>query len=227
MKRIFLLSPAKVSGVRAQQLLNPHAPFELARRFHVEGLPLAEIFAFTSALYFRGKIAYARRFTQTDDGDVIRIITANAGLIEPERVFTPVELQAFGADDICEDNLRYYTPLLRDALHFAGKLPADGRAILLGSIATRKYRDVLLTAFGDRLVFPVDFVGRGDMSRGGLMLQAVRTGNELPYRIVRGAMLTGKRAPRLDQTQERMNTEREEGSAPKSSHEVNEERDHD
>lgn len=198
MRRIFLLSPAKVSGIRARTLLNPHAPFELAQRFRAAGLPLADIFSFTSALYFRGKIAYARRFARPGDSDVIRIITTNAGLIEPERVVTPAELKAFGDDDITEDNLRYHTPLLRDAVHLAEKLPSHGLAILLGSIATRKYRDVLLTAFGDRLVFPEDFVGRGDMSRGGLMLRAARAGNELPYRVVRGAVLTGKRAPRLD-----------------------------
>ena len=197
-RRIFLLSPAKVSGVRAGTLLNPRAPFELAHRFRTEGLSLADIFSFTSALYFRGKITYARRFAQRDAGDVIRVITANAGLIEPERIFTPAELQALGDDEIRENNLRYHTPLLRDAMQLAEKLPSDGRAILLGSIATRKYREVLLSAFGDRLVFPEDFVGRGDMSRGGVMLRAARAGNELPYRIVRGAILTGKRAPRLD-----------------------------
>ena len=57
---------------------------------------------------------------------------------------------------------------------------------------------MLLNASGERLVFPEDFVGRGDRSRGGLMLRAARAGHELPYRIVRGAILTGKRAARLD-----------------------------
>src|SRR5438132_12874632 len=66
LRRVFLLSPARVDGVRAGYLLNPTAEFALARRFHAEGLPLAEIFAFTSGLYFRGKITYARRFARPE-----------------------------------------------------------------------------------------------------------------------------------------------------------------
>src|SRR6184192_2785188 len=56
--RVFLLSPAHAGGVRARLLLNPLAPFALARQFQREGLSLAEVFAFASGLYFRGKITY-------------------------------------------------------------------------------------------------------------------------------------------------------------------------
>jgi hypothetical protein len=69
--------------------------------------------------------------------------------------------------------------------------------VLLGSIATGKYADVLLEIFGDRLVFPRDFVGRGDMSRGGLMLRCAEEGRELEYLPVEGAVRHGKRPPRL------------------------------
>lgn len=69
--------------------------------------------------------------------------------------------------------------------------------MLLGSIATAKYRDVLIECFGERLVFPADFVGRGDMSRGALLLRAAREGRELPYAKVEGAVLKGRRAPRI------------------------------
>mgnify|MGYP001601318994 CR=1 FL=1 len=79
----------------------------------------------------------------------------------------------------------------------ARRLAPDGVAILLGSVATAKYRDVLLEAFGERLVFPSDFVGRGDMSRGGLLLRAARTGIELPYLTVKGAIFKGTRARRI------------------------------
>jgi hypothetical protein len=106
-------------------------------------------------------------------------------------------LRAFGEVDISENDPRYHKPLRRDADSLARQLVDDGVAILLGSIATAKYRDVLLDAFGDRLMFPGDFVGRGDMSRGGLMLRAVRAGTELPYTSVRGAIFKGKRAPRI------------------------------
>ncbi len=54
--------------------------------------------------------------------------------------------------------------------------------MLLGSVATGKYVDPLTEALGDRLRFPGDFVGRGDMSRGGLLLRCVREGRELDLR---------------------------------------------
>jgi hypothetical protein len=57
--------------------------------------------------------------------------------------------------------------------------------------------DVLLEALGDRLLFPSEFVGRGDMSRGGLMLRCVRENRELEYAPVAGATRHGKRPPRL------------------------------
>src|SRR5207249_11010874 len=53
--------------------------------------------------------------------------------------------------------------------------------VLLGSIASGKYVEPLLPIFGSRLVFPRDFVGRGDMSRGGLMLRSATAGQELEY----------------------------------------------
>lgn len=197
MRRVFLLSPAKVNGVRAKLLLNRRAHFPLAQRFHREGLPLAEVFTFASGLYFRGKITYARRFARTDHGELIRVITANAGLLDPETHLTPTALRAFGNVDIHEDDSRFTRPLQRDARKLASNLGPDGVAILLGSIATAKYRDVLLEALGDKLVFPGDFVGRGDMSRGGLLLRSARDGVELPYVRVLGAIFKGKRAPRI------------------------------
>lgn len=196
MPRLFLLSPAKVDGVRAGQLLSPRASFELARRFQSEGASIADLFAFASSLYFRGKIAYARRFAVKGNGDLIRVITANAGLVPPERVLKPVDLINFGTVDIHEDDPRYAKPLRRDAKSLARKI-GSGEVILLGSIATGKYRDVLLEVFGDRLLFPAEFVGRGDMSRGGLLLRAARAEEELRYVAVRGATLKGVRPPKL------------------------------
>jgi radical SAM superfamily enzyme YgiQ (UPF0313 family) len=195
MRKIFLLSPAKITGVRAGLLLKPGATFALARQFQRAGLPLADIFSFASGLYFRGKITYARRFAGT--GDTVRIITSNAGLVEPERHLRADDLRAFGADDIHEGNPRYLGPLRRDALALAQRLLPGDAVILLGSIATAKYRDVLLECFGAQLQFPADFVGRGDMSRGALLLRAAAAGAELPYRAVEGAVVTGRRAPRV------------------------------
>jgi hypothetical protein len=72
---------------------------------------------------------------------------------------------------------------------------------LRGSVATGKYLDVLLEALGDRLRFPVAFVGRGDMSRGALLLRAARSAEELEYALVRGAVRHGPRPPRLEPAQ--------------------------
>jgi len=69
--------------------------------------------------------------------------------------------------------------------------------ILLGSIASPKYVDVLQSIFGERLLFPADFVGRGDMSRGGLMLRCVSAAEELVYVPIAGAVRHGVRPPRL------------------------------
>jgi hypothetical protein len=128
---------------------------------------------------------------------LIRVITSNRGLLDPTQIFTVEELRAFGDVDIDGVDPRYLEPLRRDARVLARRLAQDGRAVLLGSIATAKYRDVLMECFGERLVFPADFVGRGDMSRGGLLLRAAREQRELHYINVSGAVLSGKRAPRI------------------------------
>jgi hypothetical protein len=195
-RKLFLLSPAKVSGARAALLLNPQAPFPLARSFHSKGAALADVFSFASGLYFRGKIAYARQFAPPPE-HAIRVITSNAGLVQPDLQLTPAKLLAFGKDDIDETNPNYTRPLRRDARALARALEPDGVAILLGSIATAKYRDILLEVFGERLLFPVDFIGRGDMSRGSLLLRRARSGEELSYVTVRGAAYKGRRAPRI------------------------------
>jgi hypothetical protein len=197
-RQLFLLSPAKVTGARAGLLLNPSASFALAQKFRREGLSLGEIFTFASGLYFRGKLTYAQHFANASSGKgVTRVITSNRGLMDPSQIFTVGELRAFGDVDIDGADPRYLQPLRKDARMLAKQLSDDGVAILLGSIATPKYRDVLLECFGDRLMFPADFIGRGDMSRGGLLLRAARESRELRYITVRGAVLSGKRAPRI------------------------------
>jgi hypothetical protein len=79
----------------------------------------------------------------------------------------------------------------------AQRIGAAGEVVLLGSIATGKYIDPLLTVLGEQLRFPADFVGRGDMSRGGLLLRCARAGTELTYVGVRDAVRRGPRPPRL------------------------------
>ena len=192
---VFLLSPANCGGERAQLLFNERAAFDLARQVRSrEGAPIGEVFAFLSGLYFRGKLAYARRYAASADHALV--ITSNRGLVSPDARVTLDELRALGDVPIDARDLRYREPLERDAKALARRTPG-ARVVLLGSVASGKYVDVLLDVFGARLHFPADFVGRGDMSRGGLMLRAVDAGVELPYVPVSGAVVHGKRPPKL------------------------------
>ena len=50
---------------------------------------------------------------------------------------------------------------------------------------------------GGRLLFPTDFVGRGDMSRGALLLRAARADEELAYAPVATAVRRGKRPRKM------------------------------
>jgi hypothetical protein len=192
--RAFLLSPAFAGGMRARFLLNPRAPFPLARQFHSAGLTLGEAFAFMSGLYFRGKIGYARHFAGS--ADLIWIITANAGLWSPERIVHPDNVAAFARTEIEAGDQEFVEPLNRDLATLRDRLGPRGTIVLLGSIATPKYRQTLTAAFGKRALFPTDFVGRGDMSRGALLLRAVRENRELSYSPLLETVLTGRRASR-------------------------------
>jgi hypothetical protein len=49
-RRIFLLSPANLAGLRGRLLLRPEAKFDLALRLRREDVPLGEAFAFISGL---------------------------------------------------------------------------------------------------------------------------------------------------------------------------------
>jgi len=199
MDQVFLLSPARCDGARARLLLNPGATFDLAERLRArEGAPLGEVFSFLSGLYFRGKLAYAGAFARrADSTSASWIITTDRGLAPPDQRVTREDLVAFSCVDIATADERYVTPLRRDAERLAKSIGQRTRVVLLGSIATGKYADILMQVFEDRLVFPTDFVGRGDMSRGGLLLRRVREGRELEYQPVIGAIRHGKRPPKL------------------------------
>lgn len=197
--RIFLLSPAHCGGIRARVVLNPRAEFDLARRLRSpDGAPLGDVFSFLSGLYFRGKLAYARRFAAPPAGaSGILVITTTEGLRPPEEPMTLARMRRFGRVDIDETDRRYRAPLLRDTRALADAAGEGCEVVLLGSVATGKYVDVLSAVFGERLLFPADFVGRGDMSRGGLMLRRAASGEELPYVPVAGAVRHGPRPPKL------------------------------
>ena len=205
MARLFLLSPANAGGVRAQQLLSPRAGFELARRVQsARGAPMGEVFAFMSGLYFRGKLTYATRFAEVSDypattelGGGVLVITPGAGLRSADTHVNADALRLFAQIEINLANPSYRTPLEASARRVARAIGEDGSVVLLGSIASPKYVDVLLEVFGSRLLFPTAFVGRGDMSRGGLLLRHARAGVELDYEPVQGAVRHGPRPPKL------------------------------
>jgi hypothetical protein len=197
--RIFLLSPAYAGGERARMILREQARFSLARRLRGKsGAPIADVFTFLSGLYFRGKIAYATAFTRPARGTPgVLVITATRGLVGARTRIRLGDLREFSEVDIHESDPRYRLPIERDARRLATKLPTQSEVVLLGSIATGKYVEILLANFGDRLRFPAEFVGRGDMSRGGLMLRCAADGQELSYVPVAGAIVNGKRPPKL------------------------------
>ena len=202
---IFLLSPANCGGKRARIVMSERATFDLAVRLRTkQGAPLGELFTFLSGLYFRGKLAYSTVFKRPPDpespisGAGVFVITPNAGLRTPDTLVTLGVINRFAGVDVSADNPSYRKPLDRSAQSLATDIGPDCGVVLLGSIASAKYVDVLLSIFGERLLFPIDFVGRGDMSRGGLLLRCAASGDELPYVPVAGAVRNGQRPPKLD-----------------------------
>jgi hypothetical protein len=190
--RVFLLSPANCRGLRAQQVLSPKAAFPVAARLRTVGVPIGELFAHMSALYFRGKITYAQKFGRPF------VITPDQGLIPADALITPEVLIRFAEAEININNPGYREPLERTARALAASAGPDADFVLLGSVASEKYVQVLSAIFGARLVFPPSFVGRGDMSRGGLLLRAAAAGEELEYAPVAGAIRQGSRPPKLE-----------------------------
>ncbi|MEO7275831.1 MAG: hypothetical protein ABI211_27935 [Vicinamibacterales bacterium] len=203
MTRLFLLSPANCGGRRASMVLSDRARFNLALRLRDDGAPLGEVFSFMSGLYFRGKLAYARAFAHPPEagspliGSGIFVVTPTAGLRSPDTIMSRDALRAFAGVEVSADNARYRRPLESSATQLREEIGPDCDVVLLGSIASGKYVDVLDGVFGERLLFPADFVGRGDMSRGGLMLRSAAALEELQYVPVRGAVRHGKRPPKL------------------------------
>jgi hypothetical protein len=197
---IFLLSPASCGGERAAILLRERATFDLAVKLRTpRGATVGEAFSFLSGLYFRGKLAYAQAFE--DPPPRVRgtlVITTDRGLIPADTRVTATDLCAMGGQPIDAKDAKYAGPLAASAQALAKKIGRrDCDVVLLGSIATAKYVDILLAVFGERLKFPQEFVGRGDMSRGGLLLRCVRENRQLTYLPIAGATRHGSRPAKL------------------------------
>lgn len=186
--RVFLLSPASLDGVRAAQLTSPRARFGAALQYRSpEGVTVEEAFTFMSSLYFRGKITYARHFAAPprnlalgtpDDG--ILVIAPGFGLVPPSWRITPERMKKLRRTPV-DLNHRAYCEAMRDHAGQLRDLAPTSSIVLLGSVATGKYVDLLLPVFGDQLLFPREFAGAGDMKRGGMLLRAVREDRELDY----------------------------------------------
>ncbi|HUQ04342.1 MAG TPA: hypothetical protein VM261_17705 [Kofleriaceae bacterium] len=187
MRTVFLLSPARCGGPRAQQLAASASA--LGVQLRGEGAPLGDVFAWLSALYFRGKLTYAQRF-----GSPL-VMAPGLGLCAPSTSVSVAALRTMG--EVAIESRAFVEPLRRDAEQVKATFGARTRVVLLGSIATSKYVDTLMDVFGARLLFPGDFVGRGDMSRGGLLLRAAKSGDELAYQPIAGATRHGVRPPKL------------------------------
>ena len=186
---VMLLSPANLSGRRGHLLLDSAARFELARALRsAQGAPLGDVFSFVSGLYFRGKREYARAFARPPEGVAGGLVmTAGGGLCPLDEHVSAERMQRWASVSIDERNPHFTAPLLRHASELLEACPGATRFVLLGSVATNKYVAPLLEVFGERLFYPRDFKGRGDMSRGSLMLSCVREQRELEYQPVAGA----------------------------------------
>lgn len=197
-RRLFLLSPARSDGQRMAMLLSPRAGFALARTLQDQGAALGEVFRFASGLYFRGKLAYAVAFGRPPPGGSAALVMApGAGLVPAAAVVRPGDLRGYAQVPVDPREPRFRAPLVRDAAALAAALAPEDEVVLLGSVAAAKYVEPLLEVLGRRLLFPAAFVGRGDMSRGGLLLRAVQAGVELEYAPVEGSVRRGSRPPRL------------------------------
>jgi hypothetical protein len=179
---VMLLSPAKLSGRRGELLFSPKSDFEIARQLREPGgAALGELFSFVSGLYFRGKAEYARRFAQAQTGQAALVMTAGGGLCGLSERVTLERLRGWAAVSIRHDNPHFTAPLQRQASALLETHDESTRFVLLGSVASDKYVAPLLEVFGERLLYPSQFLGRGDMSRGALLLRAVREERELDY----------------------------------------------
>ncbi|HEV8381478.1 MAG TPA: hypothetical protein VGQ29_07830 [Gemmatimonadales bacterium] len=194
MLTVFLLSPASCAGTRAQLLLKSQTS-PLTARLANGGAPLGEVFTFMSSLYFRGKLAYATRFGRAF------VIAPGRGLLPADVLIHIEDLRKMATVPVAEDVAAFRDPLVRDATALQRGLGADDRVVLLGSVATDKYVAPLLEVFGDRLLFPASFAGRGDMSRGGLLLRCARAGTPLECVPVQGATRHGPKPPKLPRIQ--------------------------
>jgi hypothetical protein len=197
--KIFVLSPASLSGLRGRALLEGRSKAPFLPDLEAGGRArLGDVYAFISSLYFRGKRAYAIAFARPPRGvEGVWVVTPTRGLVPIDTPVSLADLRELGAGSIEPDEGAYRTALIRTSRALRAEL-GECEAVLLGSIASARYVEPLLEVFGARLSVPETFAGRGDMSRGGLLLRCVAAGEELVYAPAEGAVRHGARPPKLD-----------------------------
>jgi hypothetical protein len=191
--KVFLISPATAHGPRALSLRRPDASSVLARRLREEGVPLGDVFSFLSGLYFRGKLEYARAFAREPDEQTggVRIITMTDGLVSPDALISRRDLDRYA--ECTEGVTAALSSLKETALAFSERIGATADIILLGSVGTGKYTDLLAPIFGERLLFPRDVLHIGQLARGALFLKRARERHELEYVPVAEIARAGRR----------------------------------
>src|SRR5437879_9201849 len=123
--RVFLLSPANSSGERMQMLLRPAAQFDLAQRLRAGRATLGEAFEFTSGLYFRGKLLYARTFARAPEGvPGVLVIAPGAGLVPAEAPVDSAQLVRLGKVPVDAGDHRFLVTLEVDDRLVLRALPA-------------------------------------------------------------------------------------------------------
>lgn len=182
MPRVFLLSPANLSGRRAAHLFRADAPSPLAARLRSPaGATIGEVFRYASGLYFRGKLEYASTFASPPPDRVgVHVIVPGMGLLPPTELVDIERLRAIADTQVAVDNPSYMEPLLTDLRSLSKELPAT-EVVFLGSIATDKYIVPLSDGLGDQLRVPRELIGLGLFSRGALLARCAREARELEY----------------------------------------------
>jgi hypothetical protein len=196
MARVFILSPARSDGVRASYLFNPKTSIAMGLEMQAQiKQPIGKVFTYLSGLYFRGKVAYAERFALAASETAIGawVITSNQGLLPLHAPIGLDDLSSFSRTPIALGEPRYEEPLRRDLVRLISGDNSSAEYILLGSVSTDKYTEAMVSILGERVLFPVEFLGRGDMSRGALMLRHSKTGEELAYAPLTSITKKGKK----------------------------------
>jgi hypothetical protein len=152
------------------------------------------VFSFLSGLYFRGKLEYARAFAHTTAAGAggVYIITMTDGLVSPDARISLEDLERYA---LCREGAAAAIASLEStARTLLQRIGSDGDVVLLGSVGTGKYTDLLAPIFGERLLFPRDVLHIGQLARGALFLRRARERHELEYIPVSEIMRAGRRA---------------------------------